>query len=120
MNYTLTPSLNRAHKIEAVKAHLNRYADHYMLATCALALAFLAGLFVGEWREGVANDARLESAFHDGQAKGNELAVAAMSESITAEGCMKWWFNNNTTKVGESVSQLCFNKTIKQLCKGKA
>ena len=109
MNYTLTPSLNRAHKIEAIKAHLDRHADHYMLATCALALAFLAGMFIGEWREGVANDARLESVHKEGVAVGYQFAIN--TNAPTVEGCMNWLFNKDQTRVGNA---------IKQLCKGKA
>lgn len=109
MNYTLTPNLNRAHKIEAVKAHLDQYADHYMLATCALALAFLAGMFIGEWREGVANDARLESVHKDGVAVGYQLAIN--TNAPTVEGCMAFWFNGDTKRVGKAIKQIKLEKS---------
>jgi len=104
MNYTLTPSLNRAQKAKAIKTHLNRYADHYMLATCALALAFLAGMFVGEWREGVANDARFESVHKEGVAVGYQLAIN--TNKPTVEGCMDFWFSGDTKRVGKAIKQI--------------
>lgn len=104
MNYTLTTSLNRAHKAESVKAHLDRYADHYMLATCALALAFLAGMFIGESREGVANESRFESVHKEGVAVGYQLAID--SNKPTVEGCMAFWFNGDTKRVGKAIKQI--------------
>lgn len=104
MIYNFVLRINRAHKIEAVKAHIDRYADHYMLATCALALAFLAGMFIGEWREGVANESRFEGVHKDGMAVGYQLAIN--TNAPTNETCLAWWFNGDTKRVGKAIKQI--------------
>ena len=104
MNYTLTPSLNRAHKAEAIKAHLNRYADHYMLATCGVALAFLAGLLLGEARENALLKERLDYAYSQGSKFGEEVAINA--NKPTVEGCMAFWFSGDTKRVSKAIKKI--------------